>query len=192
MRPTRAPTGWQEVPATALSLGVAMSMLLIMAAAMCGASTKRLVLLGLVGLAPGRHLLGFALFYSACGFSRQVAGALLPELALERSVTGTREVARPDKPGCVKHVEYHRDGSVRARGWKRGGKLDGWWDWFRLDGTRLRSGSFNTDRQVGEWTTYDRKGRPYKVTLMQPGAVGCRPKRTSAQRASPSRCARPD
>lgn len=99
-------------------------------------------------------------------------------------------MATSAKPERVKHIEYHRDGSVRARGWKRGGKLDGQWHWFRLDGTRLRSGSFDLDLQVGEWTTYDREGRPYKVTLMQPSATPSRPKRTAAQRSSPSRRAR--
>jgi hypothetical protein len=101
------------------------------------------------------------------------------------------EVATSAKLKRVKHVEYHRDGSIRARGWKRNGKLEGQWNWFRLDGTRLRSGRFDMGQQVGEWTTYDRKGRPYKVTLMPPGAAGSRSKRTSAQRASPHRRARP-
>lgn len=99
---SRWPIGWQEVPATALSLGLALLMLLIMVAAMyganvellqtlapealivvpvfcylagifqfsrrCGVSTKRLVLLALIGVAPGYHLLGFTLINSACGF----------------------------------------------------------------------------------------------------------------------------
>jgi antitoxin component YwqK of YwqJK toxin-antitoxin module len=65
-----------------------------------------------------------------------------------------------------RHIEYHRDGSVRAKGWTLNGKLDGYWEWFRLDGTRLRSGSFDLDRQVGDWTTYDRSGAAYKVTQM--------------------------
>jgi hypothetical protein len=41
----------------------------------------------------------------------------------------------------------------------------GYWEWFRKDGSRLRSGSFDDEgRQVGEWTTYDRTGEVYEVT----------------------------
>ena len=36
------------------------------------------------------------------------------------------------------------------------------------DGTRLRSGYFKAGEQTGEWTTYDAKGRVYKVTRMKP------------------------
>ncbi len=64
------------------------------------------------------------------------------------------------------HVERHRDGSIRARGPVVDGKPQGYWEWFRLDGTMLRSGSFEAGRQVGEWTTYDRSGAPYKITQM--------------------------
>jgi hypothetical protein len=46
------------------------------------------------------------------------------------------------------HVERHRDGSVRARGPVVDGEPDGHWEWFRLDGTMLRSGCL------------DRAGRP--------------------------------
>ena len=65
------------------------------------------------------------------------------------------------------HVEHHRDGSVRARGPVVDGQPDGYWEWFRLDGTMLRSGTFDRGRQTGEWTTYDRSGAPYKVTAME-------------------------
>ena len=39
------------------------------------------------------------------------------------------------------------------------------WEWCRLDGTRLRSGTFEQERQAGEWTTYDRAGAPYRTTM---------------------------
>jgi antitoxin component YwqK of YwqJK toxin-antitoxin module len=44
----------------------------------------------------------------------------------------------------------------------------GYWEWFRKDGSRMRSGSFEKGVQVGKWTTYDRKGKVYKVTQMNP------------------------
>ncbi len=65
-----------------------------------------------------------------------------------------------------RHVERHFDGSVRATGPVVDGKPHGYWEWFRLDGTMLRSGHFDGGRQVGEWITYDRSGAPYKVTRM--------------------------
>lgn len=61
------------------------------------------------------------------------------------------------------HVERHRDGSVRARGPVVDGRPDGYWEWFRLNGTRMRSGHFDRGRQTGEWT-YDATGAVYKVT----------------------------
>jgi antitoxin component YwqK of YwqJK toxin-antitoxin module len=69
--------------------------------------------------------------------------------------------------GLVEHVERHRDGSVRARGQYLDGELHGYWVWFRLDGTAMRSGHFDRGRKVGEWTTYDRAGVAYKVTTMK-------------------------
>jgi len=31
----------------------------------------------------------------------------------------------------------------------------------------MRSGTFEDGRQVGQWITYDRQGKVYKVTLMK-------------------------
>ena len=73
----------------------------------------------------------------------------------------------PRKAAIQEHVELHRDGSIRARGPMSDGVPTGYWEWFRLDGTRLRSGSFEAGEQVGEWTTYDRSGEVYKVTEMK-------------------------
>lgn len=44
---------------------------------------------------------------------------------------------------------------------------DGYREWFRKDGTKLRSGYFNKGKQVGEWTTYDKEGNVYKVTKIK-------------------------
>jgi antitoxin component YwqK of YwqJK toxin-antitoxin module len=63
-----------------------------------------------------------------------------------------------------KHVHYHRDGSLWAKGRMAGKKMHGYWEWFRKDGVIMRSGSFERGVQVGEWTTYDKKGKVYKVT----------------------------
>jgi len=68
----------------------------------------------------------------------------------------------------TKHIEYHKDGSVRAKGQKLDGQLTGYWEWFRLDGTKLRSGHFEDNEQVGQWITYDRHGDVYKITEIKP------------------------
>jgi len=61
----------------------------------------------------------------------------------------------------------HRDGSLWAKGQTIGGVPTGFWTWFRKDGTRLRSGTFENGQQTGDWTTYDAQGRVYKVTAIK-------------------------
>jgi len=62
-------------------------------------------------------------------------------------------------------IKYHANGKTR---WSKGkvidGQPDGYWEWYRLDGTLKRSGHFRAGEPVGEWITYDSKGEPYKVT----------------------------
>jgi len=62
------------------------------------------------------------------------------------------------------HIEYHRDGSIWAKGRMLDGVQVGYWEWFRKDGTIMRSGYFNDGEQTGEWTTFDRDGKVVKVT----------------------------
>jgi len=64
-------------------------------------------------------------------------------------------------------IIYHKDGSLRAKGNTVKGQPDGYWEWYRLDGTRLRSGYFEKGKQTGKWTTYDKKGKVFKVTLLK-------------------------
>lgn len=66
------------------------------------------------------------------------------------------------------HIQYHRDGSVWARGQHLDGLATGYWEWFRKDGVRMRSGHFDLGEQTGDWTTYDKKGDVYKVTTFKP------------------------
>jgi antitoxin component YwqK of YwqJK toxin-antitoxin module len=62
-------------------------------------------------------------------------------------------------------IKYHANGKTR---WSKGKVVDGaphgYWEWYRPDGTRKRSGHFDKGEPVGEWTTYDAKGQVYKVT----------------------------
>lgn len=72
-----------------------------------------------------------------------------------------------DKRKPIKHTEYHKDGSIWADGQMLDGVPFGHWEWFRKEGTKMRSGTFDeSGNQTGEWTTYDKAGEPYKVTVM--------------------------
>ena len=51
-------------------------------------------------------------------------------------------------PSPTPHVEYHKDGSVWAVGQKVGDTPVGYWEWFRVDGSKLRSGTFDDGEQV--------------------------------------------
>ncbi len=42
---------------------------------------------------------------------------------------------------------------------------DEYWEWFRKDGTIMRSGHFKKGKQVGEWITYDKKGKFIKCAM---------------------------
>ena len=66
------------------------------------------------------------------------------------------------------HKHYHKDGSLWAKGKMLNDKMHDYWEWYRKDGTKLRSGYFKAGGQVGEWTTYDARGRVYKITKMKP------------------------
>ncbi|MES2953107.1 MAG: hypothetical protein V4674_00920 [Patescibacteria group bacterium] len=66
-----------------------------------------------------------------------------------------------------KHIHYHKDGSVWAKGFMRGEHMEGYWEWFRKDGSKMRSGHFEKNKQVGEWSTYDKDGKVVKVTRMK-------------------------
>jgi antitoxin component YwqK of YwqJK toxin-antitoxin module len=65
------------------------------------------------------------------------------------------------------HIHYHKDGSIWAKGQMTGDVMTGYWEWFRKDGSRMRSGSFENGEHIGEWTTYDRSGKVVKVTIMK-------------------------
>lgn len=62
-------------------------------------------------------------------------------------------------------IKYHANGkTIWSKGKIIDGKPEGYWEWFRLDGTIKRLGHFANGEPVGEWTTYDQKGNVYKVT----------------------------
>ena len=66
----------------------------------------------------------------------------------------------------MKHTQYHKDGTIWATGDMQDGQCNGYWEWYRKDGIKMRSGYFDKGKQVGERTTYDKKGEVFKVTSM--------------------------
>lgn len=58
-----------------------------------------------------------------------------------------------------KHIVYHKDGTVWAKGNLVDKTPEGYWEWFRKDGTKMRSGYFRNGTQMDEWVTYDKSGR---------------------------------
>lgn len=61
-------------------------------------------------------------------------------------------------------IKYHANGKTC---WSKGkiidGKTEGYWEWYRPDGTLKRSGHFTAGEPVGEWITYDSEGKAYKA-----------------------------
>ena len=75
--------------------------------------------------------------------------------------------AKRSKP--TEHVHYHKDGTIWAKGQMLDGVMTGYWEWFRKDGSIMRSGHLDDKgEQTGEWTTYDKNGKAVKVTTMKP------------------------
>jgi antitoxin component YwqK of YwqJK toxin-antitoxin module len=68
------------------------------------------------------------------------------------------------KDDIHEHIEYHKDGSIWARKQSRGDAPIGYWEWFRKEGTIMRSGYFEDGEPTGEWTMYDRQGSVHKIT----------------------------
>ncbi|HRE27518.1 MAG TPA: hypothetical protein PK954_12855 [Anaerolineales bacterium] len=69
-------------------------------------------------------------------------------------------------------IKYHANGQTR---WSKGkivdGQTEGYWEWYRPDGTLKRSGYFARGEPVGSWTTYDEQGNVYKVTTKKTTTV---------------------
>lgn len=62
-------------------------------------------------------------------------------------------------------IKYHANGkTVFSKGKVKNGKADGYWEWYRPDGTLKRSGYFKDGEVAGEWITYDQKGKVFKIT----------------------------
>ena len=88
---------------------------------------------------------------TAEGLVKKLVKARLAEIAMV-----------PDSKGVAR--DLYDDGGVKAKGRMKDGELHGAWQWWRRDGSLLRTGTFDRGRPVGVWTTYDTSSAPVKVT----------------------------
>ena len=63
-----------------------------------------------------------------------------------------------------KYIHRHKNGSLWGKGSLIGEAMHGYWEWFRKDGTLMRSGNFDHGKQTGQWITYDKHGKVVKKT----------------------------
>lgn len=75
-----------------------------------------------------------------------------------------------ERSGLVPEIVHYANGAVQARGSRLDGELHGPWEWFRKDGTLMRTGHFERSRQTGIWRTFERSGRLVKETDFSRGA----------------------
>lgn len=60
------------------------------------------------------------------------------------------------------HTDYHKNGAVRAVGKLKDGKRDGYWKWYRQDGSKMKVGYFENGKLAKEWMRYDKGGKLLK------------------------------
>ncbi|MDG2497767.1 MAG: hypothetical protein P8M68_06280 [Aquiluna sp.] len=53
---------------------------------------------------------------------------------------------------------FYESGLPRFKGEHLNGKMQGYWEFYRKDGSLMRSGSFDQGKQIGLWKTYARDG----------------------------------
>ncbi|MFL5685022.1 MAG: toxin-antitoxin system YwqK family antitoxin [Chloroflexota bacterium] len=68
------------------------------------------------------------------------------------------------EPADSAEVVRYANGNVKHKGAHLDDEMHGAWEFYRLDGSLMRAGSFDRGRQVGTWRTYDRAGRVVKET----------------------------
>ena len=54
---------------------------------------------------------------------------------------------------------FYENGLPRFKGEYLDGEMHGAWEFYRKDGTLMRSGDFDLGKQVGVWRMFDRTGK---------------------------------
>jgi uncharacterized protein YdhG (YjbR/CyaY superfamily) len=82
----------------------------------------------------------------------------LPPLALIKKIVLTRikliNAGYPKKSG--EFLEFYDNGYLKSKGKYLEGEMHGYWEFYRRDGSIMRSGKLSHDQPVGEWITYPR------------------------------------
>lgn len=61
-------------------------------------------------------------------------------------------------------TDHYANGQARFHGQYLAGEMHGDWEFFRTDGSTMRTGRFDRGRQIGVWRTFDRSGALVKET----------------------------
>ena len=69
-----------------------------------------------------------------------------------------------DPAGLIPDIAYYGTGELLSRGFTLDGEMHSAWEFFRKDGSVMRTGEFDRGRQVGIWRTFDRAGGLVKET----------------------------
>ena len=85
------------------------------------------------------------------------AEKLLPLTMLKRILQVRIEVINQSfpKPNGT-YLSLYDNGYLKSKGKYRDGKMHGPWEFFRRDGSLMRSGRLEADQPVGEWITFPR------------------------------------
>lgn len=137
----------------------------------------------------GKGVAGFAAFQGHCTYfpmSGSVIGTLKKDLAayrvskgavqfavdkplplsVLRKLTKARldELSAPPARGSGPVRAYYDNGVLASKGIYKEGKMHGKWEFFRRDGTVMRTGQFNGGVRVGMWRTWDKSAGIVKDT----------------------------
>ncbi|HEX5043021.1 MAG TPA: DUF1801 domain-containing protein [Candidatus Polarisedimenticolaceae bacterium] len=135
----------------------------------------------------GKGVAGFAAFKAHCTYfpmSGSVVGLLERDLARYKVSKGGVQFAadKPLPPALLKKLvkarleelstrpgsgsgpalSYYDNGVIASRGRLEGGRMHGKWEFFRRDGSVMRTGEFKDGEQSGVWVTWDKHGRKVK------------------------------
>ena len=70
------------------------------------------------------------------------------------------QLASPTGNQMSKEISpFYENGLPRFKGEYLGDEMHGPWEFYRKDGSLMRSGEFENGKQVGIWRTFDRDGQ---------------------------------
>ena len=54
------------------------------------------------------------------------------------------------------YLSFYDNGHLKSKGKYKDGQMEGAWEFYRRDGSKMRAGKLKDGQPVGEWTTYPR------------------------------------